>query len=71
MAVDGLTKESRIENPMARTVVSLKINDRLQTQLQSDLPPRDVAKLLMSTAMDLLFGYVEAMADVNKTKLSS
>ena len=70
MAVEGLTKESMIENPMARTIMSLKINDRLQTQLKSDLPPRETAKLLMSTAFDLLFGYVEAIADASKTKLS-
>ncbi len=69
-AVEGLTKESSIENPFAKTIMSLRINDQLQTQLQSNLPPRETAKLLMSTAFDLVFGYVEAMAEANKTKLS-
>ena len=69
-AVEGLTKETSIENPFSRTIMSLRINDQLQTQLKSDLPPRETAKLLMSTAFDLLFGYVEAVADASKTKLS-
>lgn len=70
MALEGLPKESRIENPMAKTIMSLRINDQMQTQLRSDLPPRETAKLLISTAVDLIFGYAEALADAHKTKLS-
>lgn len=70
MSVQGLPKESRVINPMSKTIMSLQINDQMQTTLRSDLPPRDTAKLLVSTAIDLIFGYVEAMADASKTKLS-
>lgn len=70
MSVEGLPRESPIVNPMAKTIMSLRIDDQLRTQLKSDLPPRETAKLLISTAIDLIFGYAEACADANKTKLS-
>jgi hypothetical protein len=70
MMVEGLPKESRIHNPMSRNILKLEINDQMQTMLKSDLPPRDTAKVLISTAIDLIFGYVDALADASKTKLS-
>ena len=70
MSVQGLPRESPIINPMSRTILKLEINDQMQTMLKADLPPRDTVKLLVSTAIDLIFGYAEAMADANKTKLS-
>lgn len=70
MALEGLPRESSIVNPMSKTIMSLKIDDQLHTQLKSDLPPRETAKLLISTAFDLIFGYAEACADAQKTKLS-
>ena len=70
MALEGLPRESPIVNPMAKVILSLRVDDQMHTQLKSDLPPRETAKILISTAFDLIFGYAEACADANQTKLS-
>ena len=62
----GLAKESRIVNPMAKTIMTLVVNDQFQTELKSELPPRDTVKILMNLVADLTFGYSEALVAATK-----
>jgi len=59
----GVPRDSRIINPIAKEILALTINDQMQLQLNTQLAPRDAAKLLLNVAMDLVFGYSEALAD--------
>lgn len=63
---NGLVKESRLVNPMAKTILTLEVNDQMQSKLNSSLPPRDTAKVLVNVALDLIFGYAEALVDSNQ-----
>ena len=60
---NGLAKESRIVNPMAKTILSIKVNDQLQSHIDTQLAPREAAKIMMSLAVDLIFGYVEGLVE--------
>jgi len=60
---NGLAKESRLVNPMAKTILSVKVNDQLQSNIDTQLAPREAAKILMSLAVDLMFGYVEGLVE--------
>lgn len=53
---------SGIINPFSKPVMVVTIDDRLQATIETKLPPNEVAKILMSTAVDLMFSYTEQYA---------
>lgn len=63
-----LVNDSRIINPSAKSVLTFEVFDDGKTQLQCALPPREAAKLLMGVAIDLMFGYSEALVDKVKNE---
>lgn len=62
MSVKGI-HDSRIVNPMAKVIVSLEVTDDGQTRLHSSLPPDALVKLLLSTSVDVIFGYVDSLVE--------
>jgi len=64
-----LLKDSRIINPMSRIILKYEVNDQMQGSIHApELHPRDVAKLLMNMAMDLMFSYSEAVVNQQKVE---
>lgn len=53
-----------IVNPMAKPVLTLTINDNMQLNLQSALPPPEVVKLLQSVVTDVMIQYMQKIAEI-------
>jgi hypothetical protein len=66
-----LAKQNRIVNPFAKNVLSLKVNDELQTELDSKLPPRETVKILLNLAVDLMMGYTDQLVEFHLSKKSN
>lgn len=56
----------KIVNPMAKQILSLTIDDSLQVNLQSQLPPEQVIKLLQSVMTDVMFVAIKNMIEAGK-----
>ena len=67
-----MLKGNNIVNPFARPILKLTIDDQGQSHIETQLQPKDTAKLLATLAMDLTFQYVEqlsAAAQLGKLQL--
>jgi len=61
-----------IVNPFSKTIITLEVDDQLQTRLVApNVHPKEVAKILMNVMLDLLFGYTEAVADAVDKSISN
>jgi len=66
-----LVGDSKIINPMAKTILKYEVNDQMQGHLTApNMHPRDAAKLLMNMAMDLMFNYSEAIVEHAKIEIA-
>lgn len=52
----------KIVNPMATTVLTLTVTDQNQVNLQSQLPPNMVVKILQGIATDIIMKSIEEVA---------
>lgn len=59
-----LIKTDGIINPFAKPVITLEVDDKGQVNLSSTLSPPDLCKLLQNIAIDVMFKYVDAAAQV-------
>lgn len=58
----------RIVNPFAQTVLSLKVDDQFKTELQApNMHPTQVTKILMNVMFDVMFAYIDATVNAQKS----
>ena len=65
-----LVRESGIVNPFAKPVLTLEVDDKGQVKLNSSLNPADLCKLLQNIAIDVMFKYVGAVAQIQEEQES-
>jgi len=56
-----------IVNPFAQTVLTLKVDDQFNSELNApNMHPAQVVKVLMNVMFDVLFTYVDAVSSKEK-----
>lgn len=65
-----LVRDSGIVNPFAKPVLTLEVDDKGQVKLNSSLNPADLCKLLQNIAIDVMFKYVGAVAQIQEEQKS-
>lgn len=58
-----ILKMSPIVNPMSKTVMTVTVNDQMQINLDSKLPPGETIKILQSIITDVLMNYTNAVIE--------